>query len=88
MKMIICILQDSDKDNVTKALNDEGYQVTVMPSTGGYFRRGNSTLMIGTDDDRVDQAIKIVKQNCKLPEEPGLKRATVFVLNVDKHEKI
>jgi uncharacterized protein YaaQ len=88
MKMIVCILQDSDKDRVTEALNDEGFQVTVMPSTGGFFRRGNTTLLIGTDDNQVSQGIKIIKQNCREPEEPGLKRATVFVLKVDRHEKI
>jgi uncharacterized protein YaaQ len=88
MKMIVCILQDSDKDDVVKALNNEGYQVTVLPSTGGYFRKGNATLLIGTEDDRVDQAITIIKQNSQQPEDPGLKRATVFVLKVDRHEQI
>lgn len=88
MKMIVCILQDRDKDDVTKALNEEGFQVTVLPSTGGYFRRGNSTLLIGTDGDLVEHAIEIIKDNSKPPDEPGLKRATVFVLNVDAHEQI
>jgi uncharacterized protein YaaQ len=88
MKMIVCILQDSDKDHVVKALNDEGFQVTVLPSTGGYFRRGNSTLMIGTDDDCVDQAITIIKETSQHPEDLGLKRATVFVLKVDRHEQV
>jgi uncharacterized protein YaaQ len=88
MKMIVCILQDSDKDDVVKALNDEGFQVTLLPSTGGYFRRGNATLMIGTEDDCVDQAMTIINQNSQQPEEPGLKRATVFVLKVDRHERI
>ena len=88
MKMIVCFIQDSDKDKVVGALNDEGFQVTVLPSTGGYFRRGNTTLLIGTEDKLVNQAITITKENSREPEEPGLKRATVFVLNVDQHEKL
>ncbi len=88
MKMIMAILQDSDKDNVIEALNNEGYQVTVMPSSGGYFRKGNTTLLIGTEDENVKPAIKVIKENCKEPDEPGLKRATIFVLKVDRHEKI
>jgi uncharacterized protein YaaQ len=88
MKMIVCILQDNDKDQVVKALNDKDYQVTVLPSTGGYFRRGNSTLMIGTENDRVDQAITIIKENSQHPEEPGLKRATVFVMKVNRYEQV
>ncbi len=88
MRMIVSILQDSDKDDVVEALNGGGFQVTVLPSTGGYFRRGNTTLLIGTEDDLVEQAIAIIKQNSQIPEDPGLKRATVFVLKVDRHEKI
>ncbi len=88
MKMIMAILQDSDKDNVVEALNDGGYQVTVMPSSGGYFRKGNTTLLIGTEDENVKPAIKVIKENCKEPDEPGLKRATIFVLKVDRHDTI
>ena len=88
MKMIVCILQDGDKDKVTEALYDEGFQVTVLPSTGGYFRKGNTTLLIGTDDDGVDRAIAIMKENSQHPEDPGSKRGTVFVLNVNRHEQL
>lgn len=88
MRMIVCVLQDSDKDNVVRGLNDEDFHVTVLPSTGGYFRRGNTTLFIGTDDDRVERAIQIIKQNSKQSDDQGRKRATVFVLKVDQYEKI
>ena len=88
MKMIMCILQDSAKDKVVEALYDKGFQVTVLPSTGGYFRKGNTTLLIGTDNDRVEEAITIMKKNSKRPEDPEAKRATVFVLNVNRHEQI
>jgi len=84
MKLIICILQDSDKDTVTKALNAEGFRVTVLPSSGAYFRRGNSTLLIGLEEDQVQRAIEIVRENCLDPPEPEFKRATVFVLDVGR----
>ena len=88
MKMIICILQDIDKDNVTKALNKNGFQVTVMPSSGAYFRRGNATLLIGVEDQLVDQAILTVKENCTEPNEEGMKRATIFVLKVEEFQQL
>ena len=87
MKLIISILQDHDRDPVSKALNDKGYRVTVLPSTGAYFRRGNSTLLIGVQAEQVDQAVQTIKDNCAEPEEPGLRRATVFVINVDRFEQ-
>jgi uncharacterized protein YaaQ len=88
MKMIFCIIQDEDKDKVTKALNAEDFRVTIFPSTGAFFRRGNATMMIGVKEEKVDHVIQIIKANASEPEEPNLKRATLFVINVDRYEQI
>ena len=88
MKLIICILQDSDKDSVSDALIAQDFRVTVLPSTGAYFRRGNTTLMLGTEDEHVDHAIDTIRENCADPTEPGIKRATLFVLDVDRFEQV
>ena len=88
MKLIICILQDSDKDSVADALIAQEFRVTVLPSTGAYFRRGNTTLMLGTDKERVDLAIDTIRENCAEPAEPGAKRATLFVLDVERFEQV
>ena len=88
MKLLICILQDSDKDSVVKALNNQEFRVTVLPSSGAYFRRGNTTLLIGVEDDQVNPVIETIKENCAEPSDPGLKRATIFVLNVNKFEQV
>jgi uncharacterized protein YaaQ len=88
MKMIVCILQDSDKDDVLTALSQANYQATLLPSTGAYFRRGNATLMIGVEDDQVESAIQIVRDTLGEPEHTGVKRATVFVMNVDQFIKV
>jgi uncharacterized protein YaaQ len=88
MKLIICILQDSDKDKVVKALNSNNYRVTVLASTGGYFRSGNTTLMIGVEKERLDEAIELIRDHCAPPRTEGMRRATLFVLNVDQFEKL
>ena len=88
MKMIICIIQDSDKNEVTEALNDEGYRITVLPSKGAFFRRGNATLMIGVEDKKVDQVVSLIKENTSKNDSPDLKRATLFVINVDRFEQV
>jgi uncharacterized protein YaaQ len=88
MKLILTILQEADKDNVSKALNDADYRVTILPSTGGYFRRGNSTLLIGVEKEKVEDVIQLIRENCAAPDEPGLKRATIFVMKVDRFEQV
>lgn len=86
--LIICILQDSDKDKVSKALIEGEYRLTLLPSTGGYFRRGNATMLIGVEAKKVKPVIQLIRENCAESSEPGLKRATVFVLDVDRFEQI
>jgi uncharacterized protein YaaQ len=88
MKMIFCILQDQDKDKVSDALTDEGYSVTIIPSTGAYFRRGNATLITGVEDTQVENAIQVIRGMVKNEEEPELKQATLFVINVDQYMKV
>lgn len=88
MKMIIAILRDEDSENVSQALIDANLRVTRIASTGGFFRRGSTTLMIGLAEDKVDEAIHLIRENCNPPIEPGLKRATLFVLDVAHFEQI
>lgn len=87
MKMIIAIIRDSDNDAVSQALVGEGFRVTRIASTGGFLRRGSSTLIIGLDDEMVDQAIQVIKNNT-VPDETGAKRATLFVLNVERFTQV
>jgi uncharacterized protein YaaQ len=88
MKMIVCILQVSDRDEVAEALNNAGYPVTMLPSTGAYFRRGNATMIAGVEDDKVEDALQIIRDTVKEPDSPGMKRATLFVLNVDQFRQV
>jgi uncharacterized protein YaaQ len=87
MKMIIAILRDVDSDPVTRALTAEKFRVTRIASTGGLLRRGVTTLLVGVDDGKVEAAIQVLKDNCA-PAAEGEKRATVFVVPVEKFEQV
>ncbi len=88
MKMIVAILKDEDTEPVTLAMAEQGYCVTQIASTGGFLRQGRSTLMIGVHEHQVDQAIETIQANCALTIDPLLKRATLFVLNVEHFEQL
>ena len=88
MKMILSILRDEDSENVSHALVKSDYRVTRIASTGGFFRRGSTTLMIGVANDKVDDAIQVIRMACAPAIEPGMKRATLFVLDVAHFEQI
>jgi uncharacterized protein YaaQ len=88
MKMIIAIIHDNDNEAVSHALTSAGLRVTRIASTGGFLRRGSSTLMIGLPDERVDEAIQHIRSNTTQPDDPAAKRATLFVLNVANFTQI
>ena len=88
MKLILAILRDVDSESVSNALIGRGLRVTRIASTGGFLRRGSTTLLIGVDDESLEQAIQLVKENCSAATEPGMRRATLFVLNVNRFVQV
>ena len=88
MKLVVAIIRDSDNDQVSHSLISSGFRVTRIASTGGFLRRGSSTLMIGVEEERVNEAIDVVKENTTPPLEPGMKRATLFVLPVENFTQV
>lgn len=88
MKMLIAILSDEDAEPVLKALVEEDFRATRISSTGAFLRRGNTTLLVGLDDERVDPAIKLIRTHTREPEHRGQRRATVFVLDVARFFQI
>lgn len=65
MKMIVAIVQDEDVDKLVDTLTDASISSTNLPTTGGFLREGNSTLLIGIEEARVDEVIGLIKQECK-----------------------
>jgi uncharacterized protein YaaQ len=88
MKMIIAIVRDVDEEAVVKALLKENFRVTQIASSGGFFRRGNATLMMGVDEAKVDHAIQTIREHCEPTLDLAVKHATVFVLNIDRFGQI
>ena len=65
MKLLIAIVQDEDAGRLVSELMDAGFSVTKLATTGGFLRAGNTTLLIGTDDDKVKQVTGLVEKVCK-----------------------
>lgn len=94
MKIVYAIIQPDDEVRVTKKLNENKFSVTRLASTGGFLRKGNTTLLIGTEDEKVEQIIKIIRENCgtrkqvvyNTPYAPGVPLQTSYMampLSVD-----
>ncbi|WRS27271.1 cyclic-di-AMP receptor [Oscillospiraceae bacterium MB08-C2-2] len=65
MKLVLAIVSRDDTNKVSKELTKENYSVTKLATTGGFLMAGNTTFLIGTDDDRVEHLISVIGENCK-----------------------
>lgn len=65
MKLMIAIVSNDDAHALNSALTKDNFQVTKLSTTGGFLKMGNSTLLIGTDNDKVERCIEIIKTVCK-----------------------
>ncbi|WP_053216974.1 cyclic-di-AMP receptor [Virgibacillus senegalensis] len=69
MKLILAVVQDKDTNRLMDALREGNYKTTKLSSTGGFLKEGNTTLMIGCDDQDVDEALDIIRNNCSQREQ-------------------
>jgi uncharacterized protein YaaQ len=89
MKLIVAIVRDSDSDAVVAGLVERHFRVTRIASTGGFLRRGNTTLWVGTEDEKVDEAIGLIRALCAVERaERGGRRGMAFVLPVARYEQL
>lgn len=65
MKLIIAIVQDEDASRLISNLMSEGYGVTKLATTGGFLRSGNTTLLVGVDDEKFENAMRVIERVCK-----------------------
>ena len=66
MKLIITIVNSDDSHTLLNELNHNGYTVTKLATTGGFLRSGNTTLLTGVEDEKVDEVIKIIESKCQV----------------------
>ena len=88
MKLMIAIVNDAGYDRIAHSLTDEQYRVTCIASTGGLFRRGSTTLLMGLEESRINRAVEIIKENSASPEGPGTQKANIFVLSIKEYIRV
>ncbi len=65
MKLVLSIVSNDDSSVVSAALTKEGFSVTKLATTGGFLRVGNTTFLVGVEDEKVDTVIEIIKKQSR-----------------------
>ena len=62
MKLIVAIVNNDDAASVAAALTESGFTITKLSTTGGFLQAGNTTLLIGAEEDQVERARGIIRK--------------------------
>lgn len=69
MKLVIAVVQDQDSNRLSNAITKHNFRATKLASTGGFLRSGNTTFLIGVDDQDVSKVLDIIRDNCRAREQ-------------------
>ncbi|MFR1979118.1 MAG: cyclic-di-AMP receptor [Lactobacillus acidophilus] len=69
MKLVIAIVQKEDSNNLQKALVKNNFRATKLATSGGFLSQGNTTFLVGCEDEQVDDILKVIKQESRAREE-------------------
>ena len=96
MKMVLAVVANHVAEGLTDALLAAGFRTTRLASTGGFRREGNTTIMVGVEDDDVEPVLAILKSGAltiapkktaaalaQLPPDQVGGRGAVFVLPLE-----
>lgn len=61
MKLMIIIVNNDDAKAVSKALVKNKFYSTKLASTGNFLLSGNTTMLVGCQDEEVDKVIEVIK---------------------------
>ncbi|WP_026673707.1 cyclic-di-AMP receptor [Alkalihalobacterium bogoriense] len=74
MKLMVCIVNNFYVENVEKQLRKKEYRMTELASTGGFLRKGNTTFLLGVEEQHIESLKTVIKEACLQVEQTRGKR--------------
>jgi uncharacterized protein YaaQ len=62
VKLLVFVIENTRADEAVDAMTAAGLRVTKLASTGGWLRRGNTTLLVGLEEHDIAQAQELVRK--------------------------
>lgn len=90
MKLILAIIQDHIAQDVLNELSENKVRATKLSSTGGFFKKGNTTILMGIEEEKLDRVKEMILNISKNKETVDDKTANtvMFVLNMNQFIRV
>ncbi|TMG21102.1 MAG: hypothetical protein E6H96_14095 [Chloroflexi bacterium] len=64
MKLVVAVVHNEDAGALVDALLEREHRATRLHSSGGFLKQSNATVLVGIDDDKVEDVLEIIRANC------------------------
>jgi len=64
VKLVVAIVHNEDAGALVDGLLEREYRATRLHSSGGFLKQSNATVLVGVEDERVEDVLGIVRDNC------------------------
>jgi uncharacterized protein YaaQ len=64
VKLVVAIVHNEDAGALVDALLQRDFRATRLQSSGGFLKQSNATVIVGADDQAVDEVLEIIREMC------------------------
>jgi len=65
MKLIMAIVHSDDAGRLVDCLVAKEYRATRINTAGGFLKESNATIMVGVEDNQVDDVLAVMRGCCQ-----------------------
>ena len=64
VKLLVAIVHTEDAGPLVNGLLERDFRATRLHSSGGFLKQSNATVILGVEDDQVEWALAVIRDNC------------------------
>ena len=64
VKLVVAIVHHEDAGALVDMLLDREFRATRLASSGGFLKQSNATVILGVDDEAVEEVLGIIREAC------------------------
>jgi uncharacterized protein YaaQ len=64
VRLVVAIVHGEDAGALVDGLLERDHRATRLHSSGGFLKQSNATIIVGVEDDKVDEVLEVVRATC------------------------
>lgn len=65
MQLVLAIVHGDDAPGLLDSLTKRGFRATRINTAGGFLKESNATILLGVENERVDEVLAAIKSSCQ-----------------------